>query len=791
MNDAEKYMSGSNTGTVAVSAEESGEVKTIEIRVRGRVQGVGFRPFICRRAMEHGIAGWVENDNLGVLVRAGGNGKQIEAFVRAIGERKPVAASIESLDVYRVDGDETRADRDETRADRKKKPTFTIRESRILSDAMTEVGPDIAVCRECLADMKQQQHRLDYPLINCTHCGPRFSIVRSIPYDRERTTMSAFEMCDTCRKEYEDIRDRRFHAQPVACNSCGPQYRFNMAGRKPERASGTSFLRAARLIDRGKILAVKGIGGYFLVCDAMNEGAVLRLRQRKQRDAKPFAVMFRDEQSLQQFASCSREEMDAIRSWRRPIVLLPLTGKIPEALNGGLATVGAMLPYMPVHYLLFERLRTPVLVMTSGNLSEEPVIKGDREAAEKLGRVADAFLYHDREISNRIDDSVVAVVNRKERLYRRSRGYVPQPVYVDRDVEGIFATGADLKGCFCIGKGNQAVMSQHIGDLENLETEKFYREALGVFRELYRFQPGLVVCDLHPDYFSTAMAAETGVPVIRAQHHHAHIVSCMAEHGLNGEVLGISMDGTGYGPDHQVWGGEFLICSRDRFKRYGHFDYVPLPGMDKAVKEPWRMGLVYLNRAFGEKLFDLGIPFTEQLERRKAEAVLYAADRHINTCMTSSSGRLFDAVAALLGICMVNRFEAEAPMRLEALMDPHEGGSYDIQRSDPLNFNGVIEQVVKDLRRGTAPPVISARFHHTVVSVFQIMARKMRDETGLTRVVLSGGTFQNRFLLGRTEDLLRDEGFEVFTHEQVPANDGGIALGQLMIGAAKKDQLCV
>ena len=791
MNEMGENLSGSDSGSAAVSPDPSGEMQVIEIRVRGRVQGVGFRPFICRLAMGHGIAGWVENDNLGVLIRAGGNGKQIQAFVRAIGERKPVAASIESLDVYRVDRDETRADHGETRADRETTPAFTIRESRILSDAMTEVGPDIAVCRECLADMKQQQHRLDYPLINCTHCGPRFSIVRSIPYDRERTTMSAFEMCDTCRKEYENIRDRRFHAQPVACNACGPQYRFHMTGGEPERASGTLLLRAARLIDQGKILAVKGFGGYFLACDAMNEEAVLRLRERKQRDAKPFAVMFRDEQALQQFASCSREEMDAIRSWRRPIVLLPLTGKIPGAVNGGLSTVGAMLPYMPVHYLLFERLRTPVLVMTSGNICEEPVIKDDRKAAEKLGRVADGFLYHDREISNRIDDSVVAVVNRKERLYRRSRGYVPQPVYVDRDVEGIFAAGADLKGCFCIGKGHQAVMSQHIGDLENLETEKFYREALGMFRKLYRFQPGLVVCDLHPGYFSTAMAAELGVPVIRAQHHHAHIVSCMAEHGLNGEVLGISMDGTGYGPDHQVWGGEFLICSRDHFRRYGHFDYVPLPGMDKAVKEPWRMGLVYLSRAYGEELFDLGIPFTEQLEKREAGAVLYAAEQHINTCMTSSAGRLFDAVAALLGICRVNRFEAEAPMRLEAMMDPLVRGSYDIQRTDPLNFNGVIEQVVEDLRRGTPPSVISARFHHTVVSVFLVMAGRMREETGLNRTVLSGGIFQNKFLLGQTEELLKKEGFEVFTHEQVPANDGGIALGQLMIGAAKKEQLCV
>jgi hydrogenase maturation protein HypF len=446
---------------------------------------------------------------------------------------------------------------------------------------------------------------------------------------------------------------------------------------------------------------------------------------------------------------------------------------------------------MPVHYLLFEQLHTPVLVMTSGNISEDPIIKDDAGAKEQLGRVADAVLYHDREISNRIDDSVVAVVNGKERPYRRSRGYVPQPVYLDRDVEGIFAAGAELKNCFCIGKDHQAIMSQHIGDLKNPGTERFYREAISMFRELYRFTPTMVACDLHPDYLSTTLAREMDLPMVETQHHHAHVVSCMAEHGVDGDVIGISMDGTGYGPDHQIWGGEFLICNRSSYLRYDHFDYVPLPGMDKAVEEPWRMALVYLYLAFGEKLFDLRIPFVNQLEKKKAEAMLYMSGEKINTCMTSSAGRLFDAVAALLNICRVHHFEAEAPMRLEALLDYRCGDRYDIQGSHPLRFDGMFRQIVSDIQRGTDPAVISARFHHTLVSVFLHMAEKIRDETGINRVVLSGGTFQNMFLLGRTEDRLGERGFEVFTHEQVPANDGGIALGQLLIAAMKKDKLCV
>lgn len=771
------HSSAYDTGIPAGTMSPVSEVQVYEVHVRGRVQGVGFRPFIYRLARESSITGWVENNNLGVLIKARGTRDQLQRFIQEIGLRKPEAASIESVLSHRVKPEEFR--------------TFTIRESRNVSDGVTEVGPDIAVCEDCLADMKHQKHRLDYPLINCTHCGPRFSIIRSIPYDRNSTTMSVFEMCDTCRREYEDRNDRRFHAQPVACNSCGPQYRLWMPGQKEQQGTRHIIKDAAGLVDRGKILAVKGTGGYFLACDALNDPAAQRLRKRKLRDAKPFAVMFRDVETLQEYAFCTEVELGIIRSWRRPIVLLSLKKALPGSVNSGLKTVGAFLPYMPVHYQLFEQLRTPALVMTSGNISEEPVIKDDRVAREKLDHIADAILYYNREISNRIDDSVVAVVNRKVRSCRRSRGYVPQPVYLDRRVEGIVATGGELKNCFCIGKDTQAIMSQHIGDLKNLETERFYRETLSVFRDLYRFTPRLVVCDMHPDYLSTVVARELDLPLVRAQHHHAHIVSCMAEHGLDGEVIGISMDGTGYGPDQQIWGGEFLICERHDFTRYAHFDYVPLPGMDKAVEEPWRMALVYLYQAFGEALFDLGIPFINQLEKDRAAAVLYAVDQNINTCLTSSAGRLFDAVAALLNLCPVHRFEAEAPMRLEALIDHGCRDTYHVNGSRELNFNGMIEQIVSDIQRGTDPAVISARFHNTLVEVFLRMVKRMRDETGLTRVVLSGGTFQNIFLLSQTEDLLRRHGFEVFSHEQVPSNDGGIALGQLMIGATKRDRSCV
>ena len=766
-----------DTGLKLRPTSLAGEDQVWLIRVRGRVQGVGFRPFIYRIACEYAITGWVENNSQGVLIKASGTGRQLKHFIRAISRRKPWAASVESVSRELVKPE---------RFDQ-----FTIRQSRELSGGITEVGPDIAVCEDCLRDLRDQEHRRDYPLINCTHCGPRFSIIRSIPYDRKNTTMSAYDMCDTCLQEYNDPGNRRFHAQPVACNSCGPQYRLWIPGRKEISMIKAIIENAADLINQGKILAVKGMGGYFLACDALDEAAVQRLRTRKERDAKPFAVMFRDTDQLREYTFCTEEEENAVQSWRRPIVLLPLKKALPRPVNSGLNTVGAFLPYMPVHYMLFDHIRTPALVVTSGNLSEEPIIRDDLQAKQKLDCVADGILSYERSISNRIDDSVVAVVNLKERPYRRSRGYVPQPVYLDVDVEGILATGGELKNCFCIGKDHQAIMSQHIGDLKNLETERFYRETLSVFRELYRFTPDLVVCDLHPDYFSTRLAHELGLPVIRTQHHHAHIVSCMAEHGLKGEVIGISMDGTGYGPDHQIWGGEFLICNRRNFMRFAHFDYIPLPGMDKAVEEPWRMALVYLYRTFGKKLFDLKIPFTEQLDKKKAEAVVYAIDQQINTCLTSSAGRLFDAVSALMNICPVNRFEAEAPMRLESLIDDQCSEKYVINASNPLNFNDVIRQIVSDIQNGTVPSVISARFHHTVVAVFLEMAFRMRDKTGIRRVVLSGGTFQNKFLLSRTEDLLRRKGFQVFSHEQVPMNDGGIALGQLMIGASQRDKVCV
>jgi len=764
------------------SIHQAGEIQVYRIHVRGRVQGVGFRPFIYRIAREFCITGWVENNNRGVLIKACGRQPQLKRFIQEIGRRKPWAASIESVSIESVSGHQVEPEIFRT---------FTIRGSRDLSDGITEVGPDIAVCEECLSDMDHQKHRRDYPLINCTHCGPRFSIIKAIPYDRENTTMSVFDMCESCRQEYEDPHNRRFHAQPVACNSCGPRYHLRIRGQKGKTGIKNIVRDAAVLIDQGKILAVKGVGGYFLASDALNESAVQRLRERKKRDAKPFAVMFRDMDQVREYAFCSESEGKTIQSWRRPIVLLTVKKALSASVNSGLNTVGAFLPYMPVHYMLFEKLQTPALVMTSGNISEEPVIKDDREARERLDDVADAILYYNREISNRIDDSVVALVNRKERLFRRSRGYVPQPVYLDRNVEGIFAAGAELKNCFCIGKDHQAVMSQHIGDLKNLETEIFYRETLSFFHELYRFEPSLVVSDMHPDYLSTALSGELGLPVIKAQHHHAHIVSCMAEHGLDGEVIGISMDGTGYGTDHHIWGGEFLICNRNSFLRYDHFDYVPLPGGDKAVKEPWRMALVYLYQAFGGKLYDLTIPFVRQLDKMKAAAVLYAVDQNINTCMTSSAGRLFDAVAALLNICTVNYFEAEAPMRLEALIDQHCRETYDMNRINPLNFSEMIRQIVSDIEKGIDPSVISARFHHTLAGIFLILAKKIRDETGIARVVLSGGTFQNRFLLSRTENMLKKTGFEVFSHEQVPTNDGGIALGQIMIGAAQRDKLCV
>jgi hydrogenase maturation protein HypF len=747
-------------------------VDIYRIRITGLVQGVGFRPFVYRIASQLQIAGTVENRNDGVIIEMEGTAALVEDFVIALNTEAPPASAIESIEVSIID-----------------KPGrfdgFSIIKSSSISDSVTEISPDIAVCHDCLEDMQSQPHRLSYPFINCTNCGPRFSIIRDLPYDRDKTTMQPFAMCPECRKEYTDISDRRFHAQPVACNHCGPVYTIHY---KKTALTGHDKIVAltAALLTKGKIVAIKGMGGYFIACNALNQKAVKRLRERKKRDAKPFAVMFKDMVSLNKYTLATPAEEDLITSWRRPIVLLRQTHRLVKAVNYKLDKLGAFLPYMPFHYQLFEASGLEALVMTSGNVSDEPIIIDDAEALEKLSVIADAVITYNREIYNRCDDSVALVSLGKTQLIRRSRGYVPAQITLGFDVDGIIATGAELKNTFCLGKQNKAIMSQHIGDLKNHETLEFYEESISRFQRLFRCEPKVIVSDLHPDYLSTQYAQKSGLRHIQVQHHHAHIASLMAEHGINEKVLGVSFDGVGLGTDGKVWGSEFMVCDYQGFERYSHFEYVPMPGGDKASTEPWRMGVAYLYKYYGEDFLDLNIPFVKNLDPKKTRLLLQGIKAGINSPLTSSCGRLFDAVAAILGVCEQQDYEAQAAMKLEAIIEKEwveEIYSITFYKNKVISFKGTIESIVDSFENKLPPAVCSAIFHNTVSEAIISTVINMREKYHINTVALTGGCFQNRYLLERTVRRLKQERFRVLVHEKVPANDGGIALGQLAIGA--------
>ncbi len=756
------------------------EPVTYEIRIRGLVQGVGFRPFVYRLATAEGLRGTVENGVDGVrIVLEDVTETQVDHFLRKVQEEAPPAARIWKVETVLLP-----EKRDQGREG------FRILSSREDAPGITQVSPDIAVCDDCLQDMKRQPHRKDYPFINCTNCGPRFTIVTDLPYDRAHTTMQEFEMCPQCRAEYRDVHDRRFHAQPVACDRCGPHYILWEEGERKDDLS-VILEMTAHILSSGGIVAVKGMGGYFLACDATDEVAVARLRRSKRREGKPFAVMFRDVEAVRRFARLSPDEETELTGWRRPVVLLKGRGKsLAPSVCMGFPTVGALLPYMPFHYLLFERLSLPALVLTSGNLSDEPIVIDDREALERLGPVTDAVLTYNRRIHNRVDDSVVMVAGGRRRVLRRSRGFAPAPVILPFPVDNILATGAELVNTFCIGREDQAIMSQHIGDLKNYETYEFYTESVERLTRLFRVTPSRVACDLHPDYLSTRFARETGLPLTEVQHHHAHVAAVMAEHGVTDPVIGVSFDGTGLGDDGHIWGGEFLVCDLAGYRRAAHLRYVPMPGGDKAVLQPWRMALAYLYMIYGEEMRDLPLPVLEYAKRKEMLGpVLTMIRQEINTPLTSSAGRLFDAVAALTGICRETTFHAEAPMRLEACSDKREEGSYP-WRSDgtEIDMMPAVHRIVEELMSGVTPGLVAARFHNTLSGMILQMTLRIREETGLGKVVLSGGTFQNRVLLVRTETMLEKRGFEVLRPREFPVNDGAIALGQLAVTGAKKDE---
>ncbi len=741
---------------------------TIRIQVKGLVQGVGFRPFIYRIAHEHNLKGWVENRNDGVIINVNGTHDEVEQFINEIRSKAPVASNIHSVKSEKIDHE--------------KFQEFKIVKSENTSEAITDISPDIAVCDACLEDLKKQAHRIDYPFINCTNCGPRFSIIKDLPYDRDKTTMDPFLMCDTCRKEYEDVLDRRFHAQPVACSTCGPEYELKI-GDKSIQSFGQILKETCNLLENGKIVAIKGIGGFQIACDAQNEKAVNNLRNRKIREGKPFAVMFANAETLQEFVYLFPEEKKSVQSWRRPILIAQEKKKLAPGVSVGFNSIGAMLPYMPFHHLLFEKLNIPAIVLTSGNLSDEPIVINNDDAVKELTRIADAVLIYNREIYNRTDDSVVFSVNEKERLIRRSRGYSPEPVNLNQIVNGIFAAGAELVNCFCIGKGNQAILSQHIGDLKNLETLEFYEESYERFKKIFRAELSLVVHDMHPDYLSTRFAKDLNIEKIEVQHHHAHIASCMAEHDLDEKVIGVSMDGTGYGDDGHIWGGEFFICDLADYQRFNHFEYIPLPGGDQVTKEPWRTGISYLYKFYGKEFINIDLPFIKAIDRAKLNVIIQAIEKNINCPLSSSAGRLFDAVAAITNVCPVSKFHAEAPMRLESVANAGIDFGYPFDLGNVVSFESTIKAIVEDLLDGIDVAEISAKFHNTVINVIFALASQIRIETGINKVVLSGGTFQNKYILSRIEKILEKEGFEVYSQLKVPSNDGGIALGQLVIAA--------
>jgi len=779
----------------------------VDIHVYGLVQGVGFRPFLYNLATRLHLCGWTLNRNDCVHIRVQGSADRVEEFVQHLRHHAPPLARIENITTEPVEPELL--------------SEFRIVESQSHSAEITRVSPDIAVCQDCLADIKRQVNRISYPFVNCTNCGPRFSIIQDLPYDRARTTMQAFVMCDQCQQEYTDITNRRFHAQPNACADCGPEYELWMQGQRITRIEPI-LTTICQLLEAGQIVAIKGIGGFHLACDATNETAVTKLRQRKQREGKPLAVMFGNLETARKYAVISDAEAELLLSEKRPIVLVlqsgqeptptpPMRGKtfpprleefpswegsgvgynkkaLAPSVTRGLTTLGMMLPYTPFHHLLFERLSCDAIVLTSGNLSDEPIVIMNTEAAAKLAPVADAVLVYNRDIHNRTDDSVAMVVNGKTRLLRRSRGWTPEPVSVRLNVEGIVAAGAELKNCFCVGKGEQAILSQHIGDLKNLETYEFYQEAFTRFTRLFRVEPELIAHDLHPDYLSTRFAKASGFPTVAVQHHHAHIAACMAEYGLDEPVIGISFDGTGLGDDQHIWGGEFLVCDLRDYTRFAHFDHVPLPGGDKAAEEPWRMGVAYLYQTFGKACVNLDLPFLRQIKPDKLELVLKAIEKGINCPHTSSVGRLFDAVAAITNLVLESSFEAEAPIRLEAILDASTHAHYGYQISDVVRLEPAIEELVNDVQKRLPIRVIAAKFHNTLVGIIHDMTQKMHAETGISNVILSGGVFQNRYLLEKSETILTENGLTVYSNLNVPANDGGICLGQLAIAAKQRKE---
>ncbi len=767
-----------------MQVEDRGQILRWRVLVRGIVQGVGFRPFVFGLAHRLGLTGFVRNDSTGVTIEIEGPPADLERFVTALRAEAPPLARIEALERAALlpRGDSS----------------FAIVASAAAATRRTLIAPDSATCADCLRELRDPtDRRYGYPFINCTNCGPRFTIVLDIPYDRDRTTMRQFALCPACRAEYENPLDRRFHAQPNACPVCGPRLQWEELQGPCSDPGLPPLEAAAAALAAGAIVAVKGLGGYHLACDALHPGAVTRLRRRKQREAKPFALMAPDLATVRRLCALSPAEEALLLSPRRPIVLLDRLPSAPVApdVAPGHATLGLMLPYTPLHTLLldaFAARRDPaqpaVLVLTSGNLSDEPIAYRDDDARARLGAIADAILSHNRPIHIRCDDSVTRVVAGGEQPLRRSRGYVPEPLRLDMAApRPILAVGGHQKNTFCLFREHEAVLSHHIGDLENLETLTSFREGIAHFERLFDITPAVVAYDLHPEYLATKEALALPIDIkIGVQHHHAHIASVLAEHGREGPVIGIAADGTGFGPDGAIWGGEVLLATLAEYTRLGHLAYVPLPGGDAAVRQPWRMALAYLWQAYGPDLPALDL--LQSLDAARAGLIIRMIERGLNSPPTSSMGRLFDAAAALVGLHPHAAYEGQAAIALEHIAEPVERGypfSIVLEAPFRLDMRPAIRALVEDVRSGVGVGVIAGRFHATVATSLATACRLARERTGLEVVALSGGVFQNRLLLERLLPRLAADGFETLINRRVPPNDGGLALGQAAVAAAR------
>jgi hydrogenase maturation protein HypF len=760
-----------------------------QIEVSGIVQGVGFRPYIYRLAISRQLKGTIHNTSAGVTIQIQGPAEIVRDFVEHLPADAPPLAHITSFAVHDLP---CNSDQD-----------FRIVHSHEGEEVRTLISPDVAICRDCLRELfDPKDRRYRYPFINCTNCGPRFTIVRDIPYDRPSTSMAVFPMCPACLTEYENPLDRRFHAQPNACWKCGPRVElWDKSGRRIECRD--PIAEAVSGLHAGLVVAVKGLGGFHLAVDAMNSAAVPLLRQRKRRVEKPFAVMVPDLQAAEEICQLDDAAATVLQSIQRPIVLLPkkTPNLIPDAVAPFNQYLGIFLPYTPLHYLLLAEGAFKALVMTSGNLSEEPIAIDNREAIARLNGLADFFLVHDRDILLRCDDSVVRVAEGVTQQLRRSRGFVPVPVFLkdDRtktDQPSVLAVGGELKNTICLTKGKHAFLSQHIGDLENVESYSFFHEAIRHLEQILEIKPQIIAYDLHPNYFSTKWALQqSGAQLVGVQHHHAHIASCMAENHIEGRVIGFALDGAGYGTDGHIWGGEVLIAGYDSFDRVAHFEYVPLPGGEAAIREPWRMAVSYLAHHFGREFLKLDIPFARQLNRKKTDFFLRMMGQGVNSPFTSSCGRLFDAVAALIGIRQQVNYEAQAAIELEmAIIPSADETGYPLElMSDGDNWiistRPLFEALIEDLRRSVPVSAISRRFHNGLVEGFVKLATILRTKTAFNRVCLSGGTFHNIYLSQRLEAQLSKAGFEVFTQNEVPSGDGGLSLGQALVAAAKRQNL--